>query len=87
MPSTNVATVAEPNYRPFIRRAVEIAGSQAKLAEGMGCSQQFISWLLHRAENISGEIAVACEIATAGAITRHDLRPDLFGPKPDGGRG
>jgi len=69
------------SFREHIKRAIDLAGSQAKLAEGMGCSQQYISWLLKEATKISGDMAVACERATNGGVTRTDLRPDLFGPE------
>lgn len=67
-------------FHPYLERAVEIAGSQRALAEKAGLSQQGISWLLTGgAKNISAEVAVKIEKATAGEITRHMLRPDLFG--------
>ncbi|MFB0692988.1 transcriptional regulator [Agrobacterium pusense] len=66
------------DFRPHIRRAIEVVGSQEKLAEKAGCSQQQISWLLTRAKKISAEHAVCFEQATDGAVTRSDLRPDLF---------
>lgn len=69
-------------FRSHVERAVEIKGSQAKLAADMGCSQQYISWLLKEADQISAEQSIACERATDGQVTRWDLRPDLFGPKP-----
>lgn len=71
------------NFREHIKRAIELAGTQAKLAEGMGCSQQYISWLLKEATQISGDKAVAVERATNGGVSRADLRPDLFGAAPE----
>jgi DNA-binding transcriptional regulator YdaS (Cro superfamily) len=67
-------------FRAHIERAVEAHGSQAKLAQAVGCSQQYISWLLSDAKQISVEKAVEFERATNGAVSRHDLRPDFFGP-------
>lgn len=69
-------------FRSLIIRAVEHAGSQQKLAEGIGCSQQQISYLLHTAGRISVEMAVKIEEATEGKVSRYDLRPDIFGPAP-----
>lgn len=86
MSKSNLAIIEEPAHRAFIRQAVELKGSQAKLGDAMGCSQQAIWYLLHEAESISGELALACDIATAGAVSKHDLRPDLFGPKPNRGQ-
>lgn len=74
--------------KPFadhIHRAIGLHGSQAKLAKEMGCSQQYISWLLKDADQISGEMALAVERATNGAVTRVDLRPDLFAPETQRG--
>lgn len=68
-------------FRPHIERAVQIHGSQAKLAKEMGCSQQYISWLLTDAEQVSAEMSIMFEKATHGDVSRSDLRPDLF-PAP-----
>lgn len=70
------------DFRPHIARAIELHGSQVKLAREVGCSQQYISWLLKEADQVSAEMAVAFEKATGSAISRHDLRPDIFGPAP-----
>lgn len=67
-------------FRTHVERAIGLHGSQAKLAKEMGCSQQYISWLLKDADQISAEMAVAFEQATAGQVSRVDLRPDLFAP-------
>jgi DNA-binding transcriptional regulator YdaS (Cro superfamily) len=66
-------------FREHIRRAIDLTGSQVKLADGMGCSQQYISWLLNEAHQVSAEMALKFEQATGGKVSRHDLRPDLFG--------
>jgi DNA-binding transcriptional regulator YdaS (Cro superfamily) len=70
------------SFRSHVERAIELKGSQAKLAADMGCSQQYISWLLKEADQISAEQSIACERATEGQVTRWDLRPDLFGQRP-----
>lgn len=66
------------NFRHHIERAVALHGSQAKLARAVGCSQQYVSWLLHEGDQVSAEMALAFERATGGKITRIDLRPDIF---------
>lgn len=68
--------------RTMIERAVRAKGSQARLAEAMGCSQQQISYLLNEAKSVTGDMAVSIDRATAGAVSKHELRPDLFGPAP-----
>ncbi|OJF97600.1 transcriptional regulator [Pararhizobium antarcticum] len=69
-------------FRFHIERAIEVHGSQVKLAQAVGCSQQYISWLLSDAKQISVEKAVDFERATGGKVSRHDLRPDFFGSAP-----
>ena len=66
-------------FRHLIEEAVRLKGSQFKLAEAMGCSQQQISYLLQRAARISVEMAVKVDIATEGQVSKETLRPDIFG--------
>lgn len=67
-------------FRKHITRAIKLCGgSQVKLAKKAGFSQQYISWLLKDAERISVEAALSIEKATDGLVSRHDLRPDVFG--------
>lgn len=70
------------NFRHLIARAIRIKGSQQKLAEAAGCSQQQISYLMKEASDISAEMALKVDIATSGEVSRHDLRPDIYGPAP-----
>ncbi len=70
------------DFRIHVESAVAKLGSQAKLAEAMGCSQQQISYLLKEATGITAEMAMAIDRATAGKVPRHELRPDIFGPTP-----
>ncbi len=56
-------------------RAIQIAGSEAKLAEKAGCSQVAIN-KAKRAGRVSAEMAV--KIETAVGIPRQQLRPDLW---------
>lgn len=69
-------------FKQHVERAISLKGSQAKLASDMGCSQQYISWLLKEADQVSAEKAIAFELATDGAVKRYELRPDIF-PSPD----
>ena len=71
------------NIRPLIEHAVQIHGSQARLAAAMGCSQQQISYLLN-AKSITAEMAKALDEVTDGKVSRHELRPDIFGPAQAG---
>jgi DNA-binding transcriptional regulator YdaS (Cro superfamily) len=66
------------NFRNHVTRAVKILGSQRKLADAIGCSQQHVSYLLHEAERVSAEVALKIDRATDGRVSRHELRPDIF---------
>ena len=68
------------NWRIHVARALVLAGSQHKLAKAAGVSQTSIYKLLHQAKRPSADMAVAIEHATAGGVTRQQLRPDLFRP-------
>lgn len=60
--------------KEVIDRAASTVGSQSKLAKLLGVSQQNISYW--RAAGVPVEHCAAIEIATEGAVTRRDLRPD-----------
>jgi DNA-binding transcriptional regulator YdaS (Cro superfamily) len=64
------------NDTPFAR-AVKFAGSQHKLAQITGYSQNAI-WYAAQRNRASAEMALRIEEATGGAIMAHELRPDLF---------
>lgn len=60
-------------------RAIEHMGGVGKLAVAIGLRQNVVgNWRLRG--QVPAERCVAVEKATAGAVTRHDLRPDVFGP-------
>lgn len=67
-------------FRSHIERAVALRGSQAKLAAEIGRSQQYISWLLKEADQVSAEVAMEIQRATDGGVTAAQLRPDLPWP-------
>jgi len=67
------------NLEPHISAAVEHFGSQEKLASAIGCSQQQISYL-KKAKSISADMAKKLHEATNGKVSKHILRPDIFGP-------
>lgn len=70
-----------PTLTSYIEKAVNEFGSQAKLAAAVGCSQQQIAYLL-KANSISAEMALRIDKATGGAVSKHDLREDIFGRAP-----
>ncbi|MDX3973262.1 helix-turn-helix domain-containing protein [Shinella sp.] len=67
-----------------LSRAINLAGGQKPLADLLGTTQSQIWYWLNRSKRgVPGEFASKVEVATGGAVTRHDLRPDIFGPQPE----
>lgn len=65
-----------------INNAVAAMGSQAALAKSIGVSAPFVNDLLHERKRIPAELCASIEHATRGAVTRYQLRPDVFGETP-----
>lgn len=66
------------NSLTALQRAVEIAGSQAELARRIGKKQAHIWNWIHRDKQVPAEAVISIEGATEGAVTRTELRPDLY---------
>ena len=67
-----------------LRQAIRhYLGSQVAVARAVGVSPQAVSEILRRGKRVPAEWCLAIETATAGAITRHDLRPDLYPDNKD----
>lgn len=67
-----------------LKRAVDLVGGQKPLADAIGTTQsQVWYWLTRSKKGVPGEFAPKIEAAVDGKITRHDLRPDVFGPAPE----
>ncbi|MER2583700.1 MAG: YdaS family helix-turn-helix protein [Candidatus Competibacter sp.] len=65
-----------------LKKAVGIAGGQKALATMIGVTQSHVwGWLNTGRQRCSGEYVLAIEAATG--VSKHDLRPDIFGPSPD----
>lgn len=64
-----------------LERAINICTSQAELGRRIGRSQQNVAYWL-KANKVPAEVAIAIEDAVAGEVSRHELRPDIFGPAP-----
>ena len=62
-----------------IHRAVEIAGSQTKLARKIGVRQSDV-WTWLQGRPVKADKVIAIEAATG--VSRHELRPDIFGAAP-----
>lgn len=61
-----------------LRRAIEILGSQSRAAEVVGVKQPTISWTSRHGAKVPAEWCIPLEVATEAAVTRHELRPDLY---------
>lgn len=60
---------------PALAEAIEMAGGNAALARHVGVTPQAISqW-----KRVPADKAIKVEEATGGTISRHALRPDVFG--------
>lgn len=68
-----------------INSAIEIAGSQKKLAEACGVKQPTVWAWLHGKKKVSAQNAARIEKVTSGEVKAHDIRPDLpeLFPHPD----
>ncbi|MGH1542155.1 MAG: YdaS family helix-turn-helix protein [Arenicella sp.] len=73
-----------------LEKAVDILGGQTDLAKAVNehlpedekITQRNVWWWLNRSLKASSHCAIPIEIATNNAVNRHELRPDVFGPKP-----
>ncbi|WP_329958585.1 transcriptional regulator [Sphingomonas sp. Leaf37] len=63
-----------------VAEAVEAAGSQSALARLIGTTQATVWKWLNKGLPIKPELVLATEAATG--ISRHRLRPDVYGPTP-----
>lgn len=61
---------------------VEAAKTQARLAAIVGVTQQAISLRLKSTDPDTVPAEWALKIEAALGFSRHDLRPDIFGPPP-----
>ena len=68
-----------------IEQAVEIVGSQTKLAEAVHVQQGHVwNWINRSAGRVPGEHCIAISQATEWQIRPHDLRPDIYPHPLDG---
>lgn len=62
-----------------LRRAIEIVGSQAKLAEKIDTAQSTVwYWLNKKDGKVPYNFCARVAKATSNRVTKHELRPDLF---------
>ena len=62
----------------YIKQAIKITGSQAKLAKLCSVSRQAVNnWAL-RKNFVDAHSAMKIEVATNGRVQKNNLRPDLW---------
>jgi DNA-binding transcriptional regulator YdaS (Cro superfamily) len=67
---------------PALRRAKDILRKQSVLAEVVGVTQPSVAYMLRSGKKVPAEWCLKIEQATKGAVTCHELRPDLY-PRKD----
>jgi DNA-binding transcriptional regulator YdaS (Cro superfamily) len=67
----------ENGIEAAIDRAIELFGSEKKLAAAVGYAQQVFNRAVRRGR-VSPELAIAIQKATGGHVTANELRPDLW---------
>lgn len=65
-----------------LQKAIKEAGTAKVLAERLGVRQSVVSMWVHRNGKVPAKRCIDVERAVGGAVTRYDLRPDVFGPAP-----
>lgn len=67
----------------LIGKAIKACGTQQALADAVGVTQSFVSQWLNGERPVPSTKCRAIEVATDGAVTAAELRPDVFGePEP-----
>lgn len=66
-----------------LSRAIEKLGSQSALARACGIKQGHVWHWLNKSRSVPADYVLTIEEATGGAVTRHELRPDIFGKPAD----
>jgi DNA-binding transcriptional regulator YdaS (Cro superfamily) len=68
-----------PTGFPALEAALQFfSGSQSALAAAIGLKQQSVNDVFRAQRPAPAKWCIALEKATKGAVTRHQLRPDLY---------
>lgn len=67
----------------MIEEIISTYPSEAAFCREIGIKQQFYSQIKKGKRPWPPRIALSVERATKGAVTRYDLRPDIFGREPE----
>lgn len=66
----------------YLEQAIDILGSQQKLADSVGVSQPTVwHWINAGNKRVPAEYCLGIEEATGGKVTKEMLRPDIFGSR------
>lgn len=65
-----------------INRAIATCGGQRALASAISVAPALVWQWANDKRPVAAKHCIAIEGATEGAVTRHDLRADVFGPPP-----
>ncbi|HET7592549.1 MAG TPA: helix-turn-helix domain-containing protein [Rhodanobacteraceae bacterium] len=65
-----------------IKRAAEKLGSHRGLATAAGVTAGMVSQWVNGVRPVAAHHCIRIEQATQGAVTRYELRPDVFGEAP-----
>lgn len=66
-----------------IKAAVSKLEGQAALADAIGAHKVVVNQWFHGQRPVPARWCIPIEQATHGAVTRYDLREDIFGKKPE----
>jgi DNA-binding transcriptional regulator YdaS (Cro superfamily) len=64
----------------LIKKSCDIVGGQSRLAEELGVTPGFVYQLVKGIKPLPARLALPIERATGGAVTRYELRPDIYPP-------
>jgi DNA-binding transcriptional regulator YdaS (Cro superfamily) len=65
-------------YLAALKKAINIKGGQVALSKAIGTTQGHVWNWLNRDRQIPAEYVIPIEKAVNGAVTRHELRPDIY---------
>ncbi len=73
---------ARMNKLSALKKAVRLVGGQTALAKTVDVKQGHVWWWLNKSGKAPAEKCIGIERATNGAVTRHELRPDIYPLEP-----
>jgi len=72
--------MSDSNIHNSILKAIEIIGSEAKLARAAGVSQPVLN-VAKQSGKVGPKLALGIHRATGGAVSRSDLCPEYYPPE------